>query len=74
MKCPTCKSLMEIGSTELIFKRERSVIVVEDVPALVCKQCGEATVELKSSKMSHDIADREIKRGVALEFAKFKNS
>jgi YgiT-type zinc finger domain-containing protein len=63
---------MEQGFTELVFKRNRSVVVIEGVPALVCKQCGEASIDMKTSQAAYDLADFEIKRGVFLEFCKFK--
>ena len=72
MRCPACKSEMEQGFTELVFKKNRSVVVIEGVPAVVCPQCGEASIDLKTSKIAYDIADKEIKRGVSLEFCKFK--
>lgn len=72
MRCPACKSEMEDGLTELVFKRNRSVIVIEGIPAVVCKQCGEASIDLNSSQTAYELAEREMKRGVSLEFCKFK--
>lgn len=72
MRCPACKSEMEQGFTELVFKRNRSVVVIENIPAVVCKQCGEASLDMKTSQLAYEIAEREIKRGVSLEFCKFK--
>lgn len=72
MTCPACKSEMESGHTELIFKRNRSVIVIEGVPAVVCKQCGEASIDMKTSQAAYEIADREMKIGISLEFCQFK--
>ena len=71
LQCPLCKSKMSNGKSELTFRRDRSVVVVEDVPALVCSQCGEASFDLKTAQIAYDIADTEIKRGVALEFCKY---
>lgn len=72
LQCPACKAEMQKGNTELTFKRDRSVVVIEDIPAMVCPQCGEASIEASISQIIYEIADREIKRGVALEFCKFK--
>ena len=71
-RCPACKCPMEEGHTDLTFRRERSVIVVEEVPALVCSQCGEASVEGEIAQRAYELAEREIQRGVSLEFCKFK--
>lgn len=70
-RCPVCKSEMKDGFTDITFRRERSVIVIEHVPACKCINCGEAVIELTISQKAYEIADREMKRGVILEFRKF---
>lgn len=72
MLCPICKSNMEKGTTELTFRRGKSVVIVEAVPALVCQQCGEASIENTVAQQAYYLAENEIKRGVSLEFLKFK--
>ncbi|PWU21036.1 MAG: hypothetical protein C5B49_03180 [Bdellovibrio sp.] len=63
---------MKDGTTELLLRRERSVVVVEGVPALVCPQCGEASIAAETSQGAYELAEKEINRGVALEFCKFR--
>lgn len=70
--CPLCKAEMKKGKTELTLKRNRSVVVIEDVPAMVCSQCGEASIDLTVSQAAYKMAEKEIERGVALEFCKFR--
>jgi YgiT-type zinc finger domain-containing protein len=72
LNCPACKAEMAIGKTELILKRDRNVVVIEDVPAMVCPQCGEASIDAKNSQAAYSLAESEIQRGVALEFCKFR--
>ncbi len=72
LNCPLCKAKMIQSTTDLTFRRERSVVVIEDVPALVCTQCEEASVESRIAQEAFELANREIARGVALEFLKFK--
>jgi len=72
LNCPACKTAMEPGKTELILKRDRNVVVIEDVPAMVCPQCGEASIDAKNSNAAYSLAEKEITRGVALEFCKFQ--
>lgn len=74
IKCPLCKGTMIKGKTELLFKKSRSVVVIEEVPALVCEQCDEASIDLKTSKRAYNLANEEISRGVALEFFKYKKA
>ena len=71
MNCPVCKSTMDPGHTELVLKRNRSIVVIEDVPSLVCSQCGEASLDSETSQRAYEIAEREFARGVALEYCHF---
>ena len=72
LNCPFCKTRMKKGKTELTLKRNRSIVVIEDVPAMVCPQCGEASIDLLISQIAFEMAEKEIQRGVALEFCKFR--
>lgn len=69
--CVLCRGAMTPGKTDLTLRRGRSVVVIEAVPALVCENCGEASLDLQTAQAAHEIAEREIARGVALEFCKF---
>jgi YgiT-type zinc finger domain-containing protein len=62
---------MKLGKTDLTLRRDRSVVVIEAVPALVCDNCGEASLDAATAQAVHEIAEREVARGVALEFCKF---
>ena len=42
MNCFMCKGLMKAGNVNHIVDIEGSIIIVKNVPANVCKQCGEA--------------------------------
>lgn len=72
LHCPLCKAKMIKRTTELMLKRDRSVVVIENVPALVCPQCEEASIDAITSQTAYEIAEREILRGVALEFCTFR--
>lgn len=72
LHCPVCKAEMQKGKTELILKQDRNVVVIEDVPAMVCPQCGEASIEASVAQAAYTLAGNEIKRGVALEFCKYR--
>jgi YgiT-type zinc finger domain-containing protein len=62
---------MAPGRTEVVLRRGRSVVVVEAVPALVCQDCGEASLDAETSRRVYAQADAEVQRGVALEFCTF---
>ena len=42
MNCFMCKGHMTMGAVNHIVDIESSIIIVKNVPANVCKQCGEA--------------------------------
>ncbi len=47
MKCPLCKGNMFTGTTILPFDlQNRRVVVVLNVSALICDQCGDEYVEM----------------------------
>jgi len=69
--CVLCRGTTKPGFTDLTLRRGRSVVVVESVPALVCENCGEASLDSTTAQTVHELAEREVARGVALEFCKF---
>jgi YgiT-type zinc finger domain-containing protein len=70
-RCPLCKGRMVAGTTDLTLRRGRSVVVVEAVPALVCEECGEPTIESGVARSAFALAERESARGATLEFRIF---
>jgi len=41
-RCSFCKGKLQEGKTEFLAHAAGEVIVIKDVPAYVCEQCGEA--------------------------------
>ncbi|GAP62081.1 hypothetical protein ARMA_0504 [Ardenticatena maritima] len=51
MKCVICKhGETQKGTTVLVFQREGATVVILDVPAQVCQNCGEAYVNEQTSE------------------------
>ncbi len=46
--CALCNGKLEEGTTEFMARASGEVVIINNVPALVCEQCGEAyyTVEI----------------------------
>lgn len=44
-KCPLCGANQQPGATTFAVDLTFGVVVVREVPALVCSQCGEAAIE-----------------------------
>lgn len=49
-KCSFCKGTLTLGTTEFIARVHNEVIVIRDVPAYVCGQCGEAYFSAETSR------------------------
>ena len=63
---------MTPGKTDLTIRRDDSVIVVEEVPAMVCPQCGETSVASDVSQRVYKIAEGDFKKGVSLKLCKYE--
>ena len=63
MKCPYCETEMKEGKVVLTFQMSDSeIVVVHDVPALVCEQCGEEFVGNDSAKKSRRNCGKSLSR------------
>lgn len=49
-KCPLCAGEKKSGTTTYSVDLKFGVVVVRDVPAKVCSQCGEEWIEQKVAK------------------------
>jgi YgiT-type zinc finger domain-containing protein len=57
-RCPLCGGTMEEGITTLPFLIAEKVIVVKNVPAEICSDCGEAYMKSQVAGIIEDILDR----------------
>ena len=73
MKCSTCgvAELAE-GHVTLTFERENTTIVVKDVPALVCPNCGEEHVSEEAATRALGAAERAAASGSEVEVLHYK--
>jgi len=60
--CSFCGGLVEEARIEFDYRRKDRLLVITNVPAGVCHQCGEkyftADVAKKMDQLYHDILDR----------------
>ena len=63
MRCPQCKGVLEQGTTTYTDTRSGYVIVLNDVPAMVCRQCGEALLDVEAVRGIQDVL-RTLDEGV----------
>ncbi|MCK9581917.1 MAG: type II toxin-antitoxin system MqsA family antitoxin [Methanoregula sp.] len=48
--CALCNGKLEKGTTEFMARTSGEVVIINDVPALVCEQCGEAYYSVEISR------------------------
>ena len=67
MKCPLCRSEMKSGHTSLPYELDEDhFILVRLVPALICSQCDEAFVDIKTVREVERIVGEAEKRGIVI--------
>lgn len=72
MQCVFCKTgETEPGTTTITLDRAKTVVVIREVPADVCRQCGEAFLSTEVSQMVSDRADEAVRKGVEVEIVRF---
>jgi YgiT-type zinc finger domain-containing protein len=75
MKCPHCKSELKQGTTVLTFQlNSDQIVVVKDVPALVCEQCGEESLDLETSKIVEKQVQQAVADGIQMGFINFNTA
>ncbi len=64
MKCFYCKGELEEKLTTFMVEIDTGIVIVKNVPSLVCKQCGEASYDSKTAKRLEQIV-QAIQKNVA---------
>ena len=72
MACPLCKGNMEQGTTILPFDmKDNRVIVVLNVPARICEQCGEEYVDIGVIRNVEALLERAERDGLSMGFVEY---
>lgn len=73
MRCPTCDSDMTPGKTTLTFdKGPDRTIVIKEVPAQVCRQCGDSFVDISVSEQVEKLVQKAENDGIKMGFFAFQ--
>ncbi len=51
--------------------RAKTVVVIREVPADVCRQCGEAFLSTEVAQIVSDRADEAVRKGAEVEIVRF---
>jgi len=73
MKCLMCKNESTIpGTTTVTFERDGMTLVIKNVPAQVCPNCGEAYVDEDVSAKLLESAEMAASEGVQVEVREYQ--
>lgn len=72
MKCTICKTgETHLGITTVTLQRDKSVVVIRDVPAEICDDCGEYYLSTPIASRVYADADATAKRHVDVEIQRY---
>ncbi len=73
MKCPLCKQgETSAGTSSVTLQRGGLTLVVKDVPAQVCDNCGEAYVDEQAAAQLLEEAAAEARAGTEINVRHFQ--
>lgn len=72
VKCVLCKSgETQPGSVSVTLERGASVVVIRDVPAEICRQCGEFYLDEGTTASAMRMAEDAVKRHAEVEILRY---
>jgi YgiT-type zinc finger domain-containing protein len=73
-KCPLCQGSVADGSTTFTVDLGEGIVVVRDIPALVCSQCGEEWLDDSTAAKLENIVESARKKNVTVEVARWSEA
>ena len=75
MNCPYCNSVFKKSTTALKYQMASNrIVVVRDVPAWICDQCGEESVDINISKKVEKQVEKALSDGIRMGFIDFNHA
>lgn len=72
MKCAICKTgELKPGHTTVVLQRDEATIVLKEVPADMCGNCGDYYLSESAAKKTYQTADSAVRRGADLEVVRY---
>ena len=72
MKCVICKNgETEPGTTSILLERDKTTLVINNVPAEVCQNCGEGYVDEDTTERILQMAEEATKLGVQVDIRQY---
>ena len=69
--CPSCGGGKKAGETIFTVNLGEGILIVRDVPALICSQCGEDWIDDKTASSLEKLVDEARKKHIQIEVAAF---
>jgi YgiT-type zinc finger domain-containing protein len=70
-QCPLCGGEKKQGKTTYSVDLKDGVVVVRDVPAQICSQCGEEWIDAQTAQALEKIVNEAKKRACQVEVLSF---
>jgi len=72
MKCTICKTgHTHPGTTTVTLQRDNTVVVIRDVPAEICENCGEYYLNESTARRVYADAEKTANRHVEVEIQRY---
>jgi len=72
MNCVICKhGHTSYGKTTVVFTKNKVSVIIREVPADICENCGEYYLDEETTKKVLQIAQQVVERNVELEICDF---
>ena len=72
MECFMCKGELEKKKVNYVVDLEKTIIIIKDVPAKVCKKCGEKFYDDETAKNIEKIVNQLKELTVEVTVVKYK--
>ena len=73
MRCPICKGELKRGTTTFTADLEKGVLIIKNVPADVCNQCGEAFIPNDVAKSIEQVVKSAREKKMEIEIVSYEN-
>ena len=68
MNCVICKQgETRNGTATVTLERGRTTVVIKEVPAEVCENCGEYYLDEEVTQKVHELAEQSVRHGAEIE-------
>ena len=72
MKCVICKQgLTHDGMTTVTLERGYTTVVIKDVPAEICENCGEYYLSEEVTEKVQNLAEQAVQHGAEIEVLRY---